>query len=102
MEKKSKKYAKGGIMSYLSPAYAAAKGGPKNVLAAFSPAYALFTSANKKEKAPEPIDMTKSKEFDIGTSFNTTGSTGSFKKGGKVKGCGAALRGYGKAMKGSK
>lgn len=99
MQKKSKKYAKGGIMSYLSPAYAASQGGPENVLAAFSPAYALFKSANKKEKAPEPVNMTKSKEFDIGTSFNTTGN---FKKGGKVKGCGAALRGYGKAMKGSK
>lgn len=99
MQKKSKKYAKGGIMSYLSPAYAASQDGPENVLAAFSPVYALFKAANKKEKVPEPVNMTKSKEFDIGTSFNTTGN---FKKGGKVKGCGAALRGYGKAMKGSK
>ena len=99
MQKKSKKYAKGGIMSYLSPANAAAKGGPENVLAAFSPAYALFKSSNKKEKVPETINMTKSKEFDVGTKFNTTGN---FKKGGKVKGCGTALRGYGKAMKGSK
>jgi hypothetical protein len=95
MQKKSKKYSVGGIMSLsdnseemtLVPV-------TDNIMRK-----ELFKKLVKKEKAPEPVNMTKSKEFDIGTSFNTTGGV---KKGGKVKGCGVALRGYGKAMKGSK
>jgi hypothetical protein len=50
--------------------------------------------------------MTKSKEFNVGDEFNTgADSVTKLKHGGKVgkpRGCGAALRGYGKAMKGSK
>lgn len=41
-------------------------------------------------------------DFNIAGSFNTAGK---FKRGGKVgkfRGCGAAQRGYGKAMKGTK
>ena len=37
MKKKVVKKAKGGALSYLSPAYALAKGGPKNLIASFSP-----------------------------------------------------------------
>jgi len=103
MKKTKRNYAKGGLLSYLSPAYAASKGGVENVLSAFSPAYMIGKKLSKSgEKEPEVINMTKSKDFKVGDEFNTTGK---FKHGGKVgkpRGCGAALRGYGNAMKGSK
>lgn len=103
MKKTKRNYAKGGLLSYLSPAYAASKGGVENVLSAFSPAYMIGKKLSKSgEKEPEVINMTKSKDFKIGDEFNTTGK---FKHGGKLdkpRGCGAALRGYGKEMKGSK
>ena len=103
MKKTKRNYAKGGLLSYLSPAYAASQGGVKNVLKAFSPAYMIAEKLSESgEKEPEVINMTKSKDFKIGDEFNTTGK---FKKGGKVgkpRGCGAAQRGYGRAMKGTK
>jgi len=51
--KKSKvvKKAKGGALSYLSPAYALVKGGPKNLIAAFSPLD--IAMGLDKEKRPE-------------------------------------------------
>lgn len=103
MKKTKRNYAKGGLLSYLSPAYAASQGGVENVLSAFSPAYMIGKKLSKSgEKEPEVINMTKSKDFKVGDEFNTTGK---FKKGGKVgkpRGCGAAQRGYGNAMKGTK
>ena len=110
MKKTKRNYAKGGLLSYLSPAYALAKGGPENVLSAFSPAYMIGKKLFKSdEKEPEVINMTKSKEFKIGDEFNTGASSVTKLKAGtgkgtvaKPRGCGAAQRGYGKAMKGSK
>lgn len=103
MKKTKRNYAKGGLLSYLSPAYAASKGGVENVLSAFSPAYMIGKKLSKSgEKEPEVINMTKSKDFKVGDEFNTTGK---FKRGGKIgspRGCGIAKRGYGKAMKGTK
>lgn len=103
MKKTKRNYAKGGLLSYLSPAYAASQGGVKNVLSAFSPAYMIGKKLSKSgEKEPEVINMTKSKDFKVGDEFNTTGK---FTKGGKVgkpRGCGAAQHGYGNAMKGTK
>ena len=107
VKKTKRNYAKGGLLSRLSPAYAFAKGGPENVLSAFSPAYMIGKKfLDKDKKKDKVIDMTKSKEFNVGDEFNTgAGSVTKLKKGGKVgkpRGCGAALRGYGRAMKGSK
>ncbi len=101
MKKTKRNYAKGGFLSHLSPAYALAKGGPENLLSAFSPAYMIGKKLLDK-KEPKVINMTKSKEFKVGDEFNTVGK---LKKGGKVgkpRGCGAAQRGYGRAMKGTK
>lgn len=97
MKKKVMKKAKGGIMSHLSPAYALAKGGPKNLINAFSPLAIAMGSGKEKKKARSDTNQ------DFNTSdMGTRGlSVRSIKKGGKVgpKGCGAAMRGYGKAMK---
>lgn len=92
-----KKYAKGGLLSYLSPAYAASKGGLKNVLAAYSPAY-MLANADKKDNREEQV----SKSSDVGVQrASYVGKRMS--KGGKVNkkhggslGCGAATKGYGK------
>lgn len=97
MKKKVVKKAKGGIMALLSPAYALAKGGPENLLKSFSPLAIAMGAGDKKKKAGS----------DTNQDFNTsdTGTKGlsvrGIKKGGRVgpKGCGAAQRGYGKAMK---
>lgn len=95
-----KKYAKGGLLSYLSPAYAASKGGLKNVLAAYSPAY-MLANADKKDNREDPAAQV-SKSSDVGVQRAT--SVGKrMSKGGKVNkkhggslGCGAATKGYGK------
>lgn len=107
VKKTKRNYKKGGILSRLSPAYAFAKGGPEGLLESFSVPYMLGKKfLDKDKKKDKVINMTKSKEFNVGDEFNTgTGGVTKLKKGGKVgkpRGCGAALRGYGKAMKGSK
>ena len=104
MKKTKRNYAKGGILSRLSPAYALAKGGPEGLLESFSVPYMLGKKfLDKDKKKDKVIDMTKSKEFNVGDEFNTgADSVTKLKHGGKVgkpRGCGAALRGGGKVMK---
>ena len=97
---KKKKYAKGGLLSYLSPAYALSKGGVKNLLSAYSPAY-MLANADKKDNREDPSSQV-SKSSDVGVGRST--SVGKrMNKGGKVSrkyggslGCGAATKGHGK------
>jgi len=96
-KKKVVEKADGGLLSYLSPAYALSKGS-KNYFSHFTPIGILDKLMNKEKKKDRA---------DTDPEFNTSddGTRGlsvrSIKKGGKVgpKGCGVAQRGYGKAMK---
>lgn len=101
MKKKVVKKAKGGALSYISPAYALfgpSEGGLKKLYSKFSPMAIAMGMGDKKKKAGSDTNQ------DFNTSdMGTKGlSVRSIKKGGLVKGprgVGKALRGYGKAMK---
>jgi hypothetical protein len=78
---KKKKYAKGGLLSYLSPAYALSKGGIKNLLSVYSPAY-MLANTDKKDNREDPSSQV-SKASDVGVSRSS--SVGKrMSKGGKV------------------